>query len=333
MRHSLVIGLVGMRSSASFSLALVAMGATLFGMEGLLRRPLLDTMSVTSIVFAEYLLLALFALPVVLSQRHQLARLNARTWSLLALIGVGASGLAALLFTRALETGNPTTASLLQNMQPLFVVLLAMLLLKERLSRLYWPCLAISCIGAYLLSFGAQNTFATLGRSDLIAAAFALSAAALWAGGTVLARLVLSDLSYVTLTAVRILFALAFLIVLAIAQGATSEAFSGLAAHPLRIGAAALVPGLLGILLFYRGLRGTKASYAVLAEFMYPAAALVGNWLVLGTLITPLQAAGCLLLVATIVALSRMPVVAPAPRPTHAKPRLALPAPQRSIST
>ena len=40
-------------SPARFSLLLVAVGATLFGTEWLLRRPLLEVMSVSSIVLAE----------------------------------------------------------------------------------------------------------------------------------------------------------------------------------------------------------------------------------------------------------------------------------------
>jgi drug/metabolite transporter (DMT)-like permease len=81
----------------------------------------------------------------------------------------------------------------------------------------------------------------------------------------------------------------------------------------VRIGASALIPGLIAILLFYRGLRGTKACYAVLAEFMYPTAALVGNWIVLGAMITPLQGFGCLLLIATVLLLAWQPSLAPAP--------------------
>jgi drug/metabolite transporter (DMT)-like permease len=37
---------------------------------------------------------------------------------------------------------------------------------------------------------------------------------------------------------------------------------------------------------------------------MYPTAALLGNWIVLGVMITPLQAIGCLLLVATVFLLA-----------------------------
>jgi drug/metabolite transporter (DMT)-like permease len=136
----------------------------------------------------------------------------------------------------------------------------------------------------------------------------------LWASGTVLARLVLREVSYVTLTALRILIALPFLWIVALPDGAVGEAVSGIGAAPARLIASALVPGLFAVLLFYRGLRGTKACYAVLAEFMYPAAALVGNWMVLGTLITPLQGLGCALLIGTILLLSWNPTRVSAPR-------------------
>jgi hypothetical protein len=42
-------------------------------------------------------------------------------------------------------------------------------------------------------------------------------------------------------------------------------------------------------------------------------AALVGNWIVLGVLITPLQACGCLLLIATVLLLAWQPSLAPSP--------------------
>ena len=214
---------------------------------------------------------------------------------------------------------SPTTASLLQNTQPLFVVFLAVLFLKERLERLYWPCLAVSIAGAYLLSFGTSGEAVTLSGAEATAAGLALAAAALWSCGTVLARVVLSEMSCVVLTAARILFALPFVALVGLPQGSLHGSVSGLLAHPVQLGASALAPGLLAMLLFYRGLRGSKASHAVLAEFMYPVAALVGNWIVLGTLITPLQGVGCLLLVGTVFVLSWNPTAHVAPRPAHAE--------------
>ena len=78
---------------------------------------------------------------------------------------------------------------------------------------------------------------------------------------------------------------------------------SGIGASPTRLLSAALIPGLLGLLLFYRGLSGTNASCATLAEFTYPAAAIFGNWMIMGTTIAPLQALGCMILLAAIFVL------------------------------
>ncbi|HYI14962.1 MAG TPA: EamA family transporter, partial [Thermomicrobiales bacterium] len=140
---------------------------------------------------------------------------------------------------------------------------------------------------------------------ELHAAGYAIGAAALWAAGTVLARLLLRDISYVTLTAARIAIAVPFLAVVAIADGSAGQVVSGIGASPVRLLSAALIPGLLGLLLFYRGLSGTNASCATLAEFTYPAAAIFGNWMILGTTIAPLQAIGCVIMLAAIFVLVR----------------------------
>ncbi len=289
--------------SPRVSLVLVAVAAVMFGTEGLMRRPLLDSMSVTAIVLAELILLAAFAVPVLIAHRRVLARLTIRNWLVLLIIGWGASGGAALLFTQALNEGNPTTASLLQNAQPLIVVLLALVLLKERLPATYWPCLVASIFGVYLLSFATLGPLTGLELGELHATGYAIGAAALWASGTVLARLVLREMSYVTLTAARIAIALPFVAVVAIYNGSIDQTVSGISSSPVQLLGAAFIPGLIGMLLFYRGLSGTRASYAVLAEFTYPAAAIVGNWMILGTTIAPLQGLGCLILLAAIFVL------------------------------
>jgi drug/metabolite transporter (DMT)-like permease len=291
-------------SPSALSFLSIALAATLLGTEGLLRRPLLGEMTFASIVLAEHLLLAAFAIPVAFAQRRQLASLSGRDWAALLAIGWGASAGAALLFTKALASGNPTTASLLQNIQPLFVVVLAMVILKERIARFYWPCLAAAMVGAYLLSFGLLDPRSVLVVDDAATTGYALGAAALWGAGTVLGRVVLARLSYVTLTAMRIVLALPFVAIFAAGSGGLDESLDGIADAPIRITMAALGPGLAAVLLFYRGLGGTKASHATLAEFMYPVAALAGNWAVLGVMISATQMLGLLLVLTTLVALA-----------------------------
>ena len=71
---------------------------------------------------------------------------------------------------------------------------------------------------------------------------------------------------------------------------------AGFAVEPARVVLLALIPGLLGLLLYYRGLSGTKASYATLAEISFPASAVILNWAFLGVGVSANQILGFLLL-------------------------------------
>jgi drug/metabolite transporter (DMT)-like permease len=65
----------------------------------------------------------------------------------------------------------------------------------------------------------------------------------------------------------------------------------------------ALIPGLLGLLLYYRGLRETPASAATLAELAFPISAIAINYLAFETTLVASQWFGVVVLSATIVAM------------------------------
>jgi drug/metabolite transporter (DMT)-like permease len=301
----------------------VALGASLWAVDAPLRKPLSDLLPATSIVLAEHLFLALYALPVLVWQRRALAQLTPRAWLAVLVIAWGASGLATVLFTAAFRVGNPTTVILLQKVQPLIAVLLAALLLRERLPRLYWPCFVTALLGAYLVSFGrsALEPLWLLPRERVLAAALALGAAALWGSGTVLGRYVLGTLGFPTLAAARFLLALPFLAGLAALEGTFSRTFTvGLAQHAPRLFLMALVPGLLAMLIYYAGLRHTRASYATLAELAFPALAIIVNWLTLGATIDLVQFIGFVVLWGSITLLSWLPAPSTVAEPSPASP-------------
>src|SRR3712207_8383002 len=64
-----------------------------------------------------------------------------------------------------------------------------------------------------------------------------------------------------------------------------------------------------------RGLSGTKASYATLAEISFPASAVILNWVFLGVTVTANQLAGFGLLWAAILALGYLNALDPLPAP------------------
>src|SRR5690606_16954651 len=219
----------------------VAAAAGLWGTSALMREPLSAVMPAPAIVFYEHLIIALCLTPWVVPAFRELARSGARTIIAMAVVGGGSSALATTLFTLAFITGDPITPQVLQKLQPLFAILLAVALLGERLRPRFALYAVPALAGAWLLAF-ADPLSVTL--SSAKAAALAIGAAALWAGGTVLGRLAGTTMAFMHVTTVRFCIALPVALVISLATG------SSLALDPARIpmlAALALGPGLLAL--------------------------------------------------------------------------------------
>ena len=307
---------MGWRNGSYLGVLLVALGAALWGTDAVLRVPLLEVMSPPAIVLSEHLVLLLYSMPAVAIGWKFFRGLGASQWSALLVIAWGGSALATLLFTTAFVSGNPTVVILLQKTQPLFAIALAHILLQERLRWVYWPCFAVAVSGAYLISFGGfVKPFEALGSAQALPAALTLGAAILWGSSTVLGRFVLKDMPFHTLTGARLLLALPILWGIVLVQGSLGELGAGFAVEPARVVLLALVPGLLGLLLYYRGLSATKASYATLAEISFPASAIALNWIFLGVAVSANQILGFILLWGAILVLGHLNSRDPAPAP------------------
>jgi drug/metabolite transporter (DMT)-like permease len=308
---------LGWRNGSYLGVLLVALGAALWGTDAVLRVPLLEVMSPSAIVLSEHLVLLLYSVPAVVLGWSLFRNLGTQQWIALLVIAWGGSALATLLFTTAFASGNPTTVILLQKTQPLFAIALAHVLLQERLRWAYWPCFVVAVLGAYLISFdGLVEPFEALGSDQALPAALTLGAAVLWGSSTALGRFVLKDVPFHTLTGARLLLAVPILWGIVLVQGSLGEMGTGFNAEPARVVLLALVPGLLGLLLYYRGLSGTKASYATLAEISFPASAVALNWIFLGVEVSANQVVGIILLWGTILVLAHLNSRDPAPAPT-----------------
>lgn len=310
-----------MGNRTNWGVLLVALGAAMWGLDAIWRPVLLPIMSSQAIVFAEHLVLAVYAIPAIALGWAALRRLRPMQWGALLLIGWGASGLATVLFTEGFRVGDPTTVILLQKAQPLFAIVLARLALGERLSSRYWPVFGLAMAGAYLGAFGGQGVdklldpIGKLPQAAVLAALYALGAALLWGAGTVLGRYMLADVPFHTLTGLRFLLALPFLAVLVMPQqdpklgSGWEQVAAGFAQAPAPIILVALIPGLLGLLLYYRGLLRTPASLATLAELAFPFTAILVGWLWLRNPLPPLQLVGFGLLWLALVLLTRISAV------------------------
>lgn len=278
---------------------IVAGGAALWGTDALLRLPLATELPATTVVLAEHVIVAVLISPLIVRAVRRARQVcGPREWAALFGIGVGASALATALFTAAFVQSGPITPVVLQKLQPLVAVALAALLLGERLRRTYVPFLVVALVASWLLAFPDPLGVSVQG---MLGALMAIGAAVLWAAGTVLGRYVSPVLTPTEVTSMRYAFGLlgsAFAVAVAgtpvLPPAADLPGLAGLA----------LIPGLLAMLIYYYGLRGTPASRATLAELAFPATAALVGVIVLGETMTATQWTGLALLAATVTLFS-----------------------------
>lgn len=287
---------------------IVFLASLLWATDNPFRSPLYQGgLSVPFVGFLEHLLNSIVSLPGLIKHRMALKKLTAKQLAGLLYIGAGASALGALLFVQgAVEMNyNFTIAALLQKLQPVFAILLATIFLKEKLESNFWMLALPALIGAYLVTFGLASPmalFSSGGHLKLIGPILAILAAVLWAGGTVVGRALLADLDFEFVNGMRFLFGFLFLACyLPFAGGAQ---FSHMTEFFWRnVVIIALVSGFFPLLIYYYGLKFTKASVATLMELGYPLALTVVNWIFLGIKLNSWQILGALVLLVSVTML------------------------------
>ncbi|MCM3745795.1 DMT family transporter [Paenibacillus pasadenensis] len=288
----------------------VALGATLWGVDPLFRILLLQQFTSAQIVFVEHLLLAFYSVPVLIHYRHQLSgKMTLGVIGALLFISWGGSALATVMFTAAFSYGNFNAILLLQKLQPLFAIVLARLILKEALPQRFPLFLLLALAGTYLLTFGFSSPALGLHELATVGCLLSIGAAALWGGSTVMGKYLLSkQMGFHFVTALRFMLAIPLLGIILLASGDSWKPLEGGGATAIllvNLLFQAFIPGLLSMLLYYKGLSSTKASLATLAELAFPAVGVLINWLVFDQVLTSGQIAGFILIWTVLVLLSR----------------------------
>jgi drug/metabolite transporter, DME family len=250
---------------------LISVAAAMWGLDGLIRRPLSSSTSAFTIVFGEHVVLVALTLPLLVPAFRALWRAGPAYVAAGIMIGAGASAIATILFTKALFHGDFITVVVLQKAQPLIAVIGAWLVLGERPRAGFAWFLLPALAGLWLIALPHPLDPHARGLTPIMET---LAAAALWGLGTVFGRFLGRRLAFEQVTTVRFAFGLvasacALPIVGASAFSSVHDSFW--------IAVLALVTGLFALGLYYYGLRRTPALLAALGELAFPVtAALVG---------------------------------------------------------
>lgn len=251
-----------------------------------------------------------FALPLFVpflwSGRSRLRSLNRREWALCAAAGLLGYALPLALGTYGQKLSSATSAALLVGMEPVAIVLLSALFLKEALTGWRVAALAAGLLGASLIAFQGpprlDGGFSGRLRGDLILA----SHGACWALYTVIGKPVLRKLEPMDYAALTTVFCFAGTTLWGLAAGLDVAAWTAApAASWTALAYLVLAGSLLGTWLWNRALRGLDASTQANFIFLQPLVGVLAGVGLLGDPFTGWTAGGGALVLAGVWAASR----------------------------
>lgn len=253
---------------------LIMIAASLWAVDALFRTQLTYTIPAASIVFIEHLLGFLILSPIFFKNWRWIKTLEKAEWINLILMTVVSSVLGGLLFTEALSRSfaefDFVTPLLLQKLQPVFVIILSAIWLKEKISKRFVFLAAIALIGSYMMTFGAKLVPITFQGKELV---FLLSigAALCWGSGTIMSKKALKTLEFPAATAMRFFLAIPVSLIFAFLFHQTYDITQLGFDQIWRFLVIASVTGGAGaIFLYYKGLQNTDAKISTFAELMLP---------------------------------------------------------------
>jgi drug/metabolite transporter (DMT)-like permease len=243
------------------------------------------------------ILVTLTALVYVVMTNRGNFRIDKRQLSALVYVAFAANVFGDIAYFFALTRIPVVNAVLIGNMQPIFIVMMGFLVLREeRLSKFdYLGIVVMMTAGILIATRSLENllTFRLGTYGDLVV----LSATVAWSTTTIAFRKYLREMNAGVVTFYRFLFAsLVFAAYLM-----SSSGFAAVNMYQLMIG---IVVGI-GTILYFEGLKRNKAAEVSALELSTPLFAAVLGFLVLGELVTQIQIVGMSLLLIGVFFLSR----------------------------
>jgi drug/metabolite transporter (DMT)-like permease len=250
---------------------LISVAAAMWGLDGLIRKPLSASTSPYTIVFGEHVVLVALTVTLLVPAFRALFRTGPKYVAAGIFVGAGASAIATILFTKALSHGDFITVVVLQQVLPLIAVLGAWLVLREQPRPGFVWFLLPALAGIWLITLPHPLDPHAHGLTPI---AETLAAATLWGMGTVFGRFLGRRLEFQHVTTVRFGFGL---IASACALPIVGAAAFSNAHDSFWIAVLALVTGFFALGLYYYGLRRTPALLSAIGELAFPVTtALVG---------------------------------------------------------
>ncbi len=294
---------------AAYGPWLVGLGAGLWGTESAWRIPLNELFDARVIVFWEHVFILITFLPILIPRLHEVPKIRARTWAFLLFSGFAGSAVGTIFFTLSLKYGNPTVVNVILNIQPVISTIGAFLLFGDRLARQFFFYAAVAIVAGVFVSVTNPSmigvSFEQAGLN--LGTGYALICALFWGLSTVAGRGVMMGMSLRLASSMRIVVGLACMTLILLAYGKLDGGALWPAAAQAHTGKAivllfclASISGGIPLLIYFQGLRLTRASTAGYFEMMQTLAAVCITWGVFHASLHVHQVTAAIILIAAV---------------------------------
>lgn len=292
-----------MKKFLSFGPLFVIIAALLWSFDGVLRISLYS-LPPAVIVFYEHLVGVVILFFIAFSSlKCDLPQMSRKEWVAITVVALFSGALGTIFYTSALQYVQYSQYSvvvLLQQLQPLWAIAMAALLLREKITGKFLGYAALALISAYFITFKDLQPNLATGAGTAMAGVFGLLAGVVWGSSTAISKLVLNKVSFLSATALRFFLAPIFALMFIVGNGQTAELSKLTSSQMWTLLLIALSTGMVALLFYYYGLKRTPARVTTLCELVWPASAIFIDYFYYDKTLSMTQIAGVIVLLLVI---------------------------------
>lgn len=289
----------------------IVIGAMMWGIDGVLLTPkyfVFGMYNTTLIVFFAHLIPTIF-LSFKNLKKYISVKIDKEDMLYLSLIAIFGGTFGTLSIVQALKLSefNPySLVILIQKSQPIFAILSAYIILKERPSKKFYIIFVITLLSIYFMTFGLNSPF-SLEIKSILACLFSLIAAISFGISTTFGRKVSLKLNSEIATYYRFAITtfITLLILLLAPLNSLNDAIVFLTnKNILFLSIIISTWGLIAARIYYLGLKKTKAIYSTIAELAFPLTSVILDFVINKNILDPIRIIAAIVLLISIIYLN-----------------------------
>ncbi|MCP4179940.1 MAG: EamA family transporter [bacterium] len=295
--------------NSSYGLGFIIIAAVCWGFSAVVLIPRLYNLPVIFVVFLQHAIPLALLTPFFFKEYKTFFKLPNKDIFILCMIALFSGVIGTLAIVKALflvHFHNLSVVVLIQQVQPIFAIILAAVFLKECITKkfIFWSIIVF--FGVYLITFGLKHPSVVLNETNFYAYLLSIISALSFALNTVLGKHLTKTVSYKTITFSRFFLGTIFSAIFCLFAGQFFH-FDQVTMNNFVILLVIFVAGgPISMFLYYYGLKYVKASTAAMGEMALPFSVIILDYTINNERLDFIQWCGAIIIIIGISIISQI---------------------------